>query len=342
VPETPLEPADPNFRRRSRHRHGQSRSGSNRKNPASKNKPKRSRQRGKDSPRVITERWIITFCILLGVFACLALGFWIGQRHAIQTDASTHEAKQDAPIPTAETAALLDEAFTGLKAGNYDTALLKFQKAQETQPSLVGLDYLIAKAAQRAGESVLAGDAAAHAIAKNESAEEARTLLAMMNLSKEKSVSQDGQQLADPAVAAEAEIKQLVATHPDDAEAFLLWGDLLRSVGSYSSAADILHRGIYRANPTASSELLSAKEQLARLQDQPAKTAPSLSELTSMTAEQSLVAAFASLQLKQSETAAAFFDHAQELYSPEIFRELMNDIAFADYRQDKQLKKFFK
>jgi hypothetical protein len=61
-----------------------------------------------------------------------------------------------------------------------------------------------------------------------------------------------------------------------------------------------------------------------------------------MNAEQALAAAFACLQLKQSEEAASFLEHAQELYDPLVFSELMNDMAFADYRTDPQLRKYLK
>ncbi len=46
------------------------------------------------------------------------------------------------------------------------------------------------------------------------------------------------------------------------------------------------------------------------------------------------------MQLGKSDDAAVFLQRARDLYSPEIFRELMADQAFNDYRTDPALKGF--
>ena len=188
----------------------------------------------------------------------------------------------------------------------------------------------------------MAIDAAGQAISKNESVDQARLLLALINLNRSKGKDQVVSQLVDPQLAAENEIKNYSAAHPADAKIYEIWGDLLRSEGSYRSAVDILHEGVVRASPEASRDVLSAKEQLARLQNEKAKSVPSLSELTSMSGEQALVAALASLQLHQSEEAAVFMEKARDSYSPQVFRELLLDMAFDDYWNDPLIKSFFK
>lgn len=288
------------------------------------------------------ERWILGGCIVLAIIVCLAIGFYFGQKSQSHTEVINQATQLYASFPTPEAESMLDTSFKALHEGNYREAMIGFQKAQDIQPVLFGIDYLIAESAYKAGENILADDAARHALSKSESSERASVLRSLITLAKTKTGGQDAQQLADPNVTAQTEIKQLVATHLGDAKAYALWGDLLRSSGEYRSAIDILHKGVLRADPEAARELLSAKEQLARLQNQSAKTVPSLSELTSMSGEQALVSALASLQLKQSEEAEAFLERARNLYSPQIFRELMHDGAFDDYHTDPKVKSFFK
>ena len=301
-----------------------------------------SKGRNKRSPREMLDRWIMGGCCFLGAVAFLSIGFYFGHKFGTPADVSNRSTQQEIPLPTAEAESLLDTAFTAYQDGKYRVAMLDFQKAQDAQPGLFGIDYLIAESANKAGEQALAQDAAQHAVSKNELPGEARVLLAIINLAKSKSGVQEPQQLADPSTTAQNEIKQYMAAHPDDARAFAKLGDLLRLTGEYRSAVGILHKGVLRSDPEAARELLSAKEQLARIQNEPAKSAPSLSELTAMNGEQALAAALTSLQLKQSEEAAVFLERARDLYPPSIFRELMKDGAFADFYSDPKVKSFFK
>ena len=64
--------------------------------------------------------------------------------------------------------------------------------------------------------------------------------------------------------------------------------------------------------------------------------------MTSMSGEQMLVAALASLQMHRTEEAAAFLEKARDFYSPQAFRELMKDVAFSDFFNDPLMKQFFK
>jgi tetratricopeptide (TPR) repeat protein len=270
------------------------------------------------------------------------LGFLFGQKAARSEDASHKNAAQESEFASPDSEVLLDKAFGEMGQGDYRQAMEDFQKVQDNQPALTGLDYLIAESAYRAGEEEIAREKAASAISKDESADNARVLIALMNLNKTGRLQQEETQFADPKVTAETEIHHFAAAHPSDARIYILWGDLLRAEGSYRTAGDMFHKGVLRASPEEARELLSAKEQLARLQNDPASTVPSLSGLTAMTAEQSLAAALTALQQHKSEDAAAFMERARDLYSPEVFRELMEDAAFTDYLADPEMKQFFK
>lgn len=322
------------------HRHRSSRRDERKKDRLTARK--HSTGRNKRSPGEVINQWIMWGCCFSGMIAILALGYYCGQKFGAHPEAPNRVIQQDAPLPTAETEVLLDTAFSAYQEGKYRVAMMDFQKAQDAQPALFGIDYLIAESAIKAGELALAQEAAGHAVSKNEMAGQARIILAIINLSKSKSSVQEPQQLADPAVSAQNEIRQFMASHPDDAKAFGSFGDMLRMTGEYRSAVEILHKGVLRSNPESARELLSAKEQLARLQNEQARSAPSLSELTAMSAEQALVAALASLQLKQSEEAAVFLERARDLYPPQIFRELMKDTAFDEYHSDPKVRSFFR
>ena len=288
----------------------------------------------------MTQRIMIGACCLLALVGIFLLGFLIGQKAARNEAASHKVVIQETVFPSPENEALLDKGFDEMGKGDYRHAMMDFQKVKDNQPALTGTDYLIAVSAFKAGENVIAEDAANQAISKNETADEARVIIALLSLNKTKDAQDQDDQFADPKTSAETEIHHLAAAHPENAGVYVLWGDLQRSNGTYRSAVDIFHKGVLRALPDDSRELLSAKEQLARLQNVSAKTAPSLSALTSMSAEQSLVAAFSCMQLGKSDDAAVFLQRARDLYSPEIFRELMADQAFNDYRTDPALKGF--
>ena len=308
---------------------------------------RRARNKGKDRGRhshskLRADKLVILGSTLLGLLAIFLIGFFLGQKNGRSSEASHQIIPHDAEAPSSESGSLLEHAFGSLDSGNYRQAMIDFRKVQEIQPALTGIDCLIAEAATKAGENDMAEDAAGQAVSKNESADQARVLLALINLNKLKGKVQEGAQLSDPVVGAENAIRNFSAAHLADVRIYSLWGDLLRSEGSYRSAAEILHQGVVRAVPEASREVLAAKEQLARLQNEPAKTAPSLSAMTSMSGEQMLVAALASLQMHRTEEAAAFLEKARDFYSPQAFRELMKDVAFSDFFNDPLMKQFFK
>jgi|GEM_PF-1409478 len=279
--------------------------------------------------------------IVVGVLGIFLLGFYFGQKLIPHPEVEARHIKLEGEFPLPDSEALLDSAFAKMGEGKYHEAMVDFQKVEEAQSGLSGVDFLIAESAYKAGETAIAEDAANHAISKDDLAGQARLILALINVGKTIPGAPDGGQFTDPVLAAGNEMKHFAADHPNDAEVYAIWGDLLRSKGTYATAVSLLHKGMLRATPAASQSLLSAKEQLTKLQNDPAKKAPSVSAITAMTGEQALVAALASLQLKHSEDAAIFLEKAKDLYPPQIFRELMKDNAFDDYRSNVQLKPFF-
>jgi len=332
---------------------------------------RRSRKRGGGSNRRVVRRFLVIGSVLLGLVTAFFAGVLTAGKSSEEAAVKTGREEIQVVLPTTEEAALLDSGFAALSEGNANKALLEFQKVQERQPALSGTDYLIALAAHQAGEKTLALQAAQRAVNKHELEEEARVLIALSEnpsgkepgkavqqladpvaleearvliaLSENPSGKESGKavhQLADPVASMENAFRRYAALHPADPSVYCHWGDFLRSQGSYRSAADTLHRGGLRTDPTASNQVLSAKESLARLQNDPSAAPPPLTEISSMSGEAALTAACSSLRSNRKSDALLFLARAREFYSPRDFRELMNDCAFAEYRSDPGLKAF--
>jgi hypothetical protein len=298
----------------------------------------RSSHREKFSPSQTSQRFLWGGYIALGMVALFAAGFASGKKFRISTESLKQPVLLQRVMPSEETQNLLESAFGAMREEDNHQALKDFQKVAERQPALTGIDYLIAESAFRADESALAEVAAKHAIAKEEFADESRVLLALINFNKAK--ISHAPKPVDLVIAAEAEIRTLASGRLADARVYALWGDLLRSRGSYHAAADAFHQAMIRAVPEDSLSVLSAKEQLARRQESPSKSVPSLSEITAMDGEQTLLAAFAALQQHQNENALIFLERARDLFPSRIFRALMEDEAFVQYHSDPQIKIF--
>ena len=52
--------------------------------------------------------------------------------------------------------------------------------------------------------------------------------------------------------------------------------------------------------------------------------------------------AIAALQQGQKTEALLFFERAREFYTPRIFREIIRDPAFDEYRTDSRMREFLK
>jgi tetratricopeptide (TPR) repeat protein len=301
---------------------------------------RRSSKRGGGSNQRVVRRFLAIGSILLGLVTAFFAGVLTAGKSSDEAAVVTGGEETHVVLPTTEVATLLDGGFAALGGGHANKALLEFQKVQERQPALSGTDYLIALAAHQAGEKTLALQAAQRAVNKHEMEEEARVLIALSENSSGKEPGKAVQQLVDPVASMESAFRRYAALHPADPAVYCHWGDFLRSQGSYRSAADTLHRGGLRTDPTASNQVLSAKESLARLQNDPSAVPPPLTEIGSMSGEVALTAACSSLRSNRKSDALLFLERAREFYSPRDFRELMNDCAFDEHRTDTGLKAF--
>ena len=327
-------------RRRSR-RSGSREGGGNRGGRPNSHGRRRGNHTGKMTPRQRAERLMIAACCLLLLALAVLAGFMAGQQSRALFTPSKQTESVEVVQATAGSEAILDEAFFELGAGHPKKALLAFQKIQETQPSLTGLDYLIARAAFQAREFSIAEEALQRSLSRKEMDEEARLLLAVIHLSRSSAGAAQGSQFSDPLTDAESEFRRFSVSHPADSAVYYQWAEALRSRGSYRTAAELLHKGLLRSDLMSSQAFLSAKEILTRLQNEPAKEVPSLSGITSMSGELAIGAALVALQHQQTTEALLFFERAREFYSPSVFRELISDSAFDPYRTDPKMRTFF-
>ena len=288
-----------------------------------------------------SERLMVAACCLLLLALAVLGGFMAGKKSSTSSEPSKQMESVEVVQPTADSEALLDEAFRELSDCHPKKALLALQKIQETQPSLNGIDYLIGHAAQVAGESSIAEEAFQRALARKEMDGEARLALTLIHLSQSGTAEAQGPQLSDPLSDAESEFRRFAAIRPMDSGVYYQWAEALRSRGNYRTAADLLHKGILRSDPSSGQAFLSAKEALTRLQNEPSKEAPSLSGITSMSGEVALGSALGSLQMQKQSEALLFLERAREFYSPSVFRELIRDSAFDPYRTDPKMRTFF-
>ena len=312
-----------------------------------KPRSKGKRRSGKNKNKYLSQehqqrRFLIGGCFILGCVVVFSSGYYFGQNSPKRKDTTVIKAKSEVVLPTVKSEELLDAAFGDFFEGNPRKAMHGFQKVKDAQPALYGIDYLVAESSFRAGELVLAEQAAQHAVSCNELAGESKVLLALIALGKTTGPDQGGHQFSDPLISAEEEFRRFAAEHPADAAIYGLWADVLRGKGSYSVATRILHRGVLRADPMGSQMLLSAKEKLSKLQEEPAKSVASIAEITAMTGEAALVAGFSALQNKQDKEALLFLEKAQDFYPPVIFRQVLQDVAFDPYRGNPLLGDFFK
>ena len=306
----------------------------------------RSRGKGRSSKQFNAERFMVISCFILIIGLASFVGYWFGKKSSTSAKTDVSAPKYEEVLPSAESDALVDSGFAELSGGDSHKAFLHFQKVQEAQGMIPGIDFLVGNSALQAGEVTLAKESLGHAISKNEMDDEARVLMALITLEEsDKNKDQRGLnagRMADPLVTAESELRRYASTHPMNSSIYRKWAEIHRQRGSYRTASDLLHKAVIRADLDNNISLLSAKEILTKLQDQPAKEVPSLAIITSMSGEQAMGAALSSLQNKSGSDAVFFLERAREYYPPRVFNELMKDTAFDEYRADPKLEKFLK
>lgn len=301
----------------------------------------RGQGRGRHDRKKRRERLVLISCLVVSIAAAGFGGFAAGKRFYEGSEKSVPDksvALTEGVFPTSASEALLDEAFGWLSAGNHRKALLGFQKVQGIQPALPGIDYLIGNAALRSGEYALAEQSLRQSLSKMEMEVESRLLLALVEFRKSGSTGAASEKMADPGAVAESAFRHYAALRPADPAVYDQWADLLRSNGSYRSAAELLHKGVLRSDASLNESYLSAKEALTRLQSEPSKEVPSMAGITSMSGEQALVAACIALQQKRVNEAVFFLERAREFYRPNIFRKLLKDPVFDEFRSEPKIK----
>ena len=298
------------------------------------------RGHGRHDARQRRERLILITCFILSIAAAGFGGFVAGQRFFAGSEQSSDKsaAVLEEVVPTSASESLLDEAFGSLSAENYRKGMLDFQKVQVIQPTLPGIDYLIGNAALLTGEYALAEQSLRQSLSKREMEVESRLLLALVEFRKSGSTGAASEQKADPGAVAESAFRHYASLRPADPAVYDQWADLLRSHGSYRSAADLLHKGVLRSDAALNESYLSAKEALTRLQSEPSKEVPSMAGITSMSGEQALVAACIALQQKRVNEAVFFLERAREFYRPNLFRKLLKDPVFDEFRSEPKIK----
>ena len=286
-------------------------------------------------------RVIFAASLAVLLIGALFLGFVVGQKNEKERQSMEKKPKSEAPDASPESQVLMEKAFRELAEGNSKEAMIDFQKIQNLQPSFHGIDFLIGKASLSSGELVLAEQALLRAVDRDESADQARVLLAIIQLNKAKSAENGSFQMTDPVASAESDFRHYASMNPSDASIYGIWGEMMKAHGSYRSAAELMHKGVLRAEPQGDGSFLAAKEMLSLVQDEPSKAPPSLSEIPTLSADQSLGAALCALRQHKTNDALLFLERARDLYSPRIFRELMKDSALDEFRKDPQVKQFF-
>ena len=298
---------------------------------------------GRHDARELRERLIIASCFVLALAVAGFFGFVAGKNAPLRVSKSSDAAGGEVSevFPTADSEALLDEAFGEMSTRNYGKALIDFQKVKDLQSPLSGVDFLVGKAAFLAGEQVLAEAALQSSISKKEMVEESRVLLALVDFRKSGPSGSSVERMADPSSNVENAFRRYASLHHGDPGVYDQWADFLRSRGSYRSAADMLRKGSLRAEASASLSYLSAKETLTELQNEPSKEVPSLAVITSMSGEKALGAAYTALQHQQTSEALLFIERAREFYPKSLFKELLRDPAFDEFRTDPKLWSVF-
>jgi hypothetical protein len=288
----------------------------------------------RESRRARRIQLVLVFsCFVLSVMGAVFGGFVLGQKISPLAVSQTEVKTVEPVVPLPQSAALLDGGFDALSNGHPREAYLNFQKAQDLQPGLIGIDYLLATAAMKQGELLLAEQSVRRALAKKEMTDRAKILLDQINVVKANASigSPKGPQFDDPFQIAEKDMKNYADSNLSDPWILAQLADLKLSQGAHQSASEFLRKASLRVDPETTPAVLSAKEELAKLQNAPLQAMPSLSETTSMTGLQAIAATLTALQHKQTADAIHFLERARDTYSPCEFQVLLNDPAFQDY-----------
>lgn len=280
---------------------------------------------------------MIILSAVLGLSLAGFGGFLAGKRFASEK-AETPSSLEIAPV-SAEALASIDASLALLGEGNPRRALLELQKLQQGLTHVYGIDFLLGRLALAAGETSLAKDSFQRSLSKKELEDEAALMIALIDAGPQSKI-QGTSTMADPAVSAEAAVDHYVTLHPEDPLVHALYAELLRHQGSYRSAAEALHRAILRCHPSVDPQILAARAVLVAQQNAPSKDVPSMSGVAGMDGLSALAAGYAAFGNHRSEEGVLFLERASEFYPKSVFRQILADTAFDEFRSDSKFKDF--
>lgn len=280
---------------------------------------------------------MILGCFVLALILTGAVSFFIGQRRGVSQEPPPPQVP--AATPSSGDIAALESAQALLREGSPKKAMIQLQNLQTALPPVYGIDYLVGRAALAAGEFSLARESFQKSSSKKEMEDESVLSLALLDAGSHASNSK-GPSLVDPSAMAQAAVDHYAAIHPDDPRVHVLHAELLRSQGAYRSSGDAFHRAILRCDPALDPLLLGAKETLVALQGNPPKDVPAMIGVTSMDGNGALAAGYAALLNHRSEEGVLFLERSSEFFPKGVFREILRDQAFDEFRTDSKFKDF--
>jgi len=220
----------------------------------------RQRQRARKAQQRRTRRdRIFLAAAAVLIIAGFAGGFFWQRRPA------TKAAAVSAPVavaPDQQAAALekLDAAVKAKSAERYEDAIQLAGEARRTDPTIHGPDLVIAESAMQLQQSYLVRQAAREALRRGDNISDA---LLLQTLDRWLSRGLEARNPAEALASATQKLDEAAAVDLSNSAVWFFRGDLLREGGRPREAHRSLLGALYRQQPWFSSEIISAKLQLA-------------------------------------------------------------------------------
>lgn len=224
---------------------------------AEKERRSRSRRRRRRDTRRRRKSTLLVVSLVCGL--ALTSGFlWAVVAERNSAVAGT-KVSPVAPGRQEEALRLLDEAVKAKYEKRYDDALAAAAAARKADPNVAGIDVLVGGIALEQGQPDVMQRAASEALVRGQDESAANLLLALHKWMLRGAVG--GAAVARVAVsqflseAADAEMSK--------GDTFFFWGEMERHAGREDSARTRILGGLHRMQPWHSSDIISAKMQLA-------------------------------------------------------------------------------
>lgn len=279
------------------------------------------------------------FSLIFGiVIFCMAGmgGYFVGKFSA-----------QKPPVPvsyfeaSSEASSEMDKAFEAKRKGNLATALASFQKVKQLQPSLPGIDYLVAEAAFKTHNFQLAHEYAERGLAKKSSPELCQMLLGLMAWQASKDIS-----ITSGDRSAKILMERAVAMNPASCYPLYFLGEIEREQGSFDKGGELLARAAARLDPMDSVTVLRTKSNLSKLQavrdaihegDIPAQSV----DMHSSDGYEKILQMLVYLYQGKTSQALDAAHQARKALPPEFYMLFIHDSAFREFQMDPALAEVF-